>query len=170
MNSLRKLTLGLTLGLSGLVASTANAVEIEYWQYINAGRVDAINILIEKFEAARWRLILGTGRLNKDKLPLTCDQYGCIYQRQGLNIAFPQNEPGATEDCGRADIILSRVPIGGDCTGAILTIDKFDLWRNGAHSLYFDSDMGVRFETANGLRGNRPWVPARHQKSGQNAD
>ena len=125
---------------------------------------------IEKFEAARWRLILGTGRLNKDKLPLTCDQYGCIYQRQGLNIAFPQNEPGATEDCGRADIILSRVPIGGDCTGAILTIDKFDLWRNGAHSLYFDSDMGVRFETANGLRGNRPWVPARHQKSGQNAD
>jgi multiple sugar transport system substrate-binding protein len=52
MKSFRKLTLGLTLGVSGLVASAANAVEIEYWQYINAGRVDAIDILIENFEAA----------------------------------------------------------------------------------------------------------------------
>lgn len=52
MKNFRKFTLGLTLGLSGLIASAAHAVEIEYWQYVNAGRVDAMNILIERFEAA----------------------------------------------------------------------------------------------------------------------
>jgi multiple sugar transport system substrate-binding protein len=35
-----------------LTASSAGAVEIEYWQYTFKGRVDAIEALIERFEAA----------------------------------------------------------------------------------------------------------------------
>ena len=36
-------------------------------------------------------------------------------------------------------------------------IDRFDLWRNGAHALYLGED-GIRIETARQEQGDRPWV------------
>lgn len=48
-----KSALGLTLGGASLLwASLAQAVEIEYWQYTYASRVEAIDKLIANFEAA----------------------------------------------------------------------------------------------------------------------
>ncbi|WP_176084041.1 extracellular solute-binding protein [Martelella sp. HB161492] len=51
---MRKATLfaGLVAGISMLSVSAANAVEIEYWQYIYETRVKAMDQLIENFEAA----------------------------------------------------------------------------------------------------------------------
>ncbi|MCH7832145.1 MAG: hypothetical protein IIC55_04655, partial [Proteobacteria bacterium] len=36
-------------------------------------------------------------------------------------------------------------------------IDRFDLWRHGGHALWLDA-TGVRIESVNGSRGDRPWV------------
>ncbi len=43
---------GLMSGISMVSVNSANAVEIEYWQYIYETRVNAMDQLIEKFEAA----------------------------------------------------------------------------------------------------------------------
>ena len=43
---------GLAAGISFLALGSAQAVEIEYWQYVFDTRVQAMDQLIEKFEAA----------------------------------------------------------------------------------------------------------------------
>jgi multiple sugar transport system substrate-binding protein len=48
----RVMILGLAAGLSVLAVKTAHAVEIEYWQYVFDTRVQAMDQLIETFEAA----------------------------------------------------------------------------------------------------------------------
>ena len=51
MTSFRKMALGATTSLATLLSvQAASAVEIEYWQYIFDTRVQAIDILIERFE------------------------------------------------------------------------------------------------------------------------
>lgn len=52
MSHLRNVYAGLTtLALAATAAGSAQAVEIEYWQYVYETRIDAIDQLIEKFEA-----------------------------------------------------------------------------------------------------------------------
>ncbi len=48
----RKLLFGLTVGVGVMSATSAFAVEIEYWQYIFDARVKAMDQLIKNFEAA----------------------------------------------------------------------------------------------------------------------
>ncbi|MEL6964984.1 MAG: ABC transporter substrate-binding protein, partial [Pseudomonadota bacterium] len=50
MNKLIKLATA--AAIAGCMATSASAVEIDYWQYTFKGRVDAIDALIEQFEAA----------------------------------------------------------------------------------------------------------------------
>ena len=50
--NLKGLVLAGLTSTATLLASTASAVEIEYWQYFFDARVDAMEILIENFEAA----------------------------------------------------------------------------------------------------------------------
>ncbi len=50
--NLKGLALAGLTSSAALFAGTANAVEIEYWQYYFDARVDAMEILIENFEAA----------------------------------------------------------------------------------------------------------------------
>lgn len=52
MISLKKTILGITAGATiALSAGASQAIEIEYWQYFFEARVNAIDTLIEKFEA-----------------------------------------------------------------------------------------------------------------------
>ena len=62
--------------------------------------------------------------------------------------------------CGAAAIVVAADPLYGRCGGAGLVIDRFDLWRRGAHAVYAAPDGGLRVETAAGLRGERPWTIA----------
>jgi competence protein ComEC len=39
-----------------------------------------------------------------------------------------------------------------------MVIDRRDAWREGSQALWLD-EHGVRRETANARRGDRPWVP-----------
>lgn len=52
MNTLKTWALATTAGAATLFASSANAVEIEYWQYFFDARVEAMETLIENFQAA----------------------------------------------------------------------------------------------------------------------
>ncbi len=90
---------------------------------------------------------------------LACDRLGCIYRIDGHVVALVRRPGALQEDCRIADIVIAAVPVRRACPSAHLVIDRFDLWRNGAHALRFGN--GVRAESVNGLRGDRPWVPKR---------
>ncbi len=89
---------------------------------------------------------------------LRCDGAGCVLTRAGLQVALALDEEALLEDCQRADIIVSAVPVRSGCPRPRLIIDRFAVWRHGGHALWIGG-ADPRIETVNGRRGERPWVP-----------
>lgn len=89
---------------------------------------------------------------------LACDAFGCVYQARGHTVALVRTPDALAEDCRSADVVVAAVPVRprARCPARVV-IDRFDLWRNGAHALWLAKD-GVRVESVNGVRGDRPWV------------
>lgn len=89
---------------------------------------------------------------------LRCDSQGCILKVDGRTIALVK-EPGALpEDCRVADAVVSLVPVRRPCQGPQKVVDRFDLWKEGAHALWVEKNGKIHVESANGARGDRPWV------------
>jgi competence protein ComEC len=88
---------------------------------------------------------------------LTCDGLGCIYRADGQTIALVRRPEALLDDCRLADVVVSLVPVRGRCPSARAVVDRFDLWRDGAHALWVE-EGGVRIESVNDHRGLRPWV------------
>ncbi|WP_191084291.1 ComEC/Rec2 family competence protein [Roseococcus microcysteis] len=75
----------------------------------------------------------------------------------------PQYAP--RELCGMVPLILSPEPLRGRCPGT-LVVDRFSLWRNGAHAAW--SAEG-RILSDRDWRGDRPWVPPEPRPRGEEA-
>lgn len=88
---------------------------------------------------------------------LSCDPQGCLYRAGDRIVALAYGEGALAEDCWIADVVVSIVPVRRACPAAVEVIDRFDLWRQGGHALWLDEN-GIRIETVNGSRGDRPWV------------
>ena len=88
---------------------------------------------------------------------LTCDGLGCLYRKDGHVIALVTAPMALMEDCWVADVVVSRVPVRRSCPGARVVIDRFDLWRRGAHALWIDENAVIVRSVAD-ERGDRPWV------------
>ncbi len=104
----------------------------------------------------KWSELDATG---KDGNFIRCDSLSCLYRpphRPELTIALVRNSQALSEDCHRADIVISAVPTRFWCQEPDLVIDRFDLWRAGAHAIWITKD-GVRIETVAGVQGQRPW-------------
>ena len=96
---------------------------------------------------------------------MTCDASGCVYAEEGRPvIAFSASLAAIADDCGKADIVIARVAVPHrmkrQC-GAVLLLDWFHFWRNGATELSFNEDGTVDVTSARHARGNRPWVQQR---------
>ena len=91
---------------------------------------------------------------------LACDGLGCIARREGMTIAIVREPWALAEDCRIADIVVSLVPVRRSCPSARLVIDRFDLWRDGAHALHIDGGR-LTLDTVRKRRGDRPWTPVR---------
>lgn len=89
---------------------------------------------------------------------LACDGIGCIYKAKGRTVALVRHAAALDEDCRRAHVVISSVPLRRSCPGPGVVVDRFDLWRKGTHALWLEADGRVRIETVNGVRGKRPWV------------
>ncbi|MEX0694987.1 MAG: ComEC/Rec2 family competence protein, partial [Rhodospirillales bacterium] len=120
-----------------------------------------------RFEVATWQRRLG---YSGKPLPwqdsaehmqgrLRCDANGCSVAIGSRHIAIALNETTLHEDCQRSDMLVAMVPVRGRCRPPWGIIDRFDLWRDGTHSIRF-SDAGPVILTVNGERGARPWVIA----------
>lgn len=104
---------------------------------------------------------------------LSCDALGCVYRARGRTVALARDRAALIEDCWRADAVIGDFPIfdrglGRACRGQARVIDRFALAREGAHALWLDPS-GIRVETVNGARGQRPWVPRDRRASSNTA-
>lgn len=110
-----------------------------------------------RFALEKWLLANGeeTAPVGAAERPgWTCGANRCSAQVKGKQIAFLSNEPA---DCGGADIVIAAFPLRGACSQISLRIDRFDLWRRGAHAIRFEAG-GPVVTTARGEAGERPWV------------
>jgi competence protein ComEC len=94
-----------------------------------------------------------------DSRTLACDALGCVYTppaRPALQVALAATPDALADDCGRAAVVVSAVPAFGRCRGPLLVIDRFDLWRGGAHAVWLGDDGPKARSVAMG-QGDRPW-------------
>ena len=89
---------------------------------------------------------------------LACDRLGCIYRAGGRSVALLRDPQALDEDCRGVDLVVSPEPARRRCRGAVPVIDRFDLWRGGAHAIWL-APNAITIETVDGWRGERPWVP-----------
>jgi competence protein ComEC len=90
--------------------------------------------------------------------PLDCAGELCRYAAHGRNVALITGAAALPVECGGVDAIVSQVPAGLRCRSMVPVIDRIDSWRLGAVALWLGAN-GITIESANGSRGDRPWVP-----------
>ncbi len=124
----------------------------------------------ERFIRSRWQEHYGVAEFslfpdNKNTSKsislseITCDPVGCVWDKGRVKIAYSFNPYSHKDDCQQSHIFIAKDPIKIDCNEPALTIDRFDLWRGGAHAIYLSEGTPMKVESVNGIRGHRPWVP-----------
>jgi len=112
----------------------------------------------DKFVAEAWVRLLGHGMEKPEVFregPFLCDEFGCRYETGGRKVSFVFHAGGQADDCEWADIIVADDPVRlKDCKSSIV-IDRFDLWREGAHAVWSDD---LRVQSVADVRGQRPWT------------
>jgi competence protein ComEC len=76
----------------------------------------------------------------------------------GADLAQAAKPP---QDCRTVDIVVSANPLRRTCgypTSQQLHIDRFDVWRNGAHAIRITAGGKPEVTTAGEVSGTRPWV------------
>jgi competence protein ComEC len=88
---------------------------------------------------------------------LACTGAACTLSGPGGQ-AILLLRPGPHEvRCDDAALVIAAEPLRGRCRPAPM-IDRFSVWREGAHAAWFTADGGVRVVSDRSLRGDRPWV------------
>ena len=90
--------------------------------------------------------------------PARCDLLGCRFNLKGRPLAISADPRSHPEDCTNAEILISSNPVRISCPMPKVIIDRFDLWREGAHAIYVNEES-VRIDTVRQYRGIRPWSP-----------
>jgi competence protein ComEC len=86
-----------------------------------------------------------------------CVGRSCRVTLSGKAIAYFTEGEGDQPSCDGLDIVVANYPLRGACTSVALRIDRFDVWRNGAHAVSIDEGV-VALATAKAMSGTRPWV------------
>lgn len=119
---------------------------------------------VNRFAADIWfrraGLDPGNSSATGERSAPLCDPMGCIAQVNGKKVALAWRAGAVAEDCGLVDLMISRIPLRRACQRPEKTVDRFDLWRNGAHAIWIDGDS-IKIESVATTRGERPWVIVR---------
>ncbi|HBR69252.1 MAG TPA: competence protein ComEC [Rhodospirillaceae bacterium] len=123
----------------------------------------------ERFVLQNWERMLGVpeggairwpaeGRLKDGPQDFICDEFGCRLTINGKKISFAREPSSHGEDCDWANILISPDPVKDEGCGAGIVIDKWNRRDNGAYAIWLNDSGNIKVQSANGLRGNRPWV------------
>ena len=117
----------------------------------------------KRFQAETWqrRAGLAEGRIwprDAGSEALSCDSLGCLY-RSGEHLVTLVEDPRALdEDCYRVTLMISKVPLRGrPCPTPQVVIDRFDLWREGAHTIWLSETTKIDVRSVGRWQGARPW-------------
>lgn len=160
------IALGLaSIGLAGkpdiLIDRTGKLMAVR----MGDGRLSLSSRRVETFAARIWLERSGEGEADAAVWPksasddgrLTCDGLGCIYRIQGRRVALVRDPRAYEDDCRAGAIVVSAEPTRWHCRGASTVIDRFDLWRNGAHAFWL-TETGVEVRSVRQVRGDRLWT------------
>jgi competence protein ComEC len=113
----------------------------------------------DEYTATQWLQREGDRRGWKTAMAgATCDDLGCVAHTSDGGIVALALRPGALiDDCARADVLVSAIPVRRECPHPRLVVDKMELLHNGATAVWF-AENGVKLETVAEARGVRPWV------------
>jgi competence protein ComEC len=113
-----------------------------------------------RFAAEKWLQANGEEASFKEataRSGWTCNGRSCRVTTHGKVLAYFMEGEGAEPSCAGLDIVVANYPLRTACKVVPTRIDRFDVWRSGAHSIAIGNDRAV-VETARNLAGNRPWV------------
>lgn len=113
-----------------------------------------------KFVARKWLLTDGDDADLKDaasRPAWVCSDFRCVADIQDHKIVFLREGAIPPPHCWQAAVIIADYPLRGACSNVPIRIDRFDLWRSGAHALHLDANQPL-IVTAAEMRGIRPWV------------
>ncbi|MGE0422171.1 MAG: ComEC/Rec2 family competence protein [Reyranellaceae bacterium] len=97
---------------------------------------------------------------------LRCNDGLCELRRGGTQVRLVMRPDALPRACAGDTPVVSVVPLRNQCRDAAWTIDRFDLWRHGAHAVWLaDKGSTARIETTRTARGDRPWVPRAGRRS-----
>jgi competence protein ComEC len=127
------------------------------------GTLVAGNARAARFAVERWLAADGDAAglsAAAARAGVTCDEAACVAQvRGGLRVAFVKHPSALWDECARADIVVTRFSFRGSCASARLVIDRFALYKYGAHAVYLE-DGELVVERVSDRRGKRPWTAA----------
>lgn len=94
----------------------------------------------------------------------SCRDKRCDASVKGRLIAYVSKAEGLPLDCTGIAILIADFPLRGACSAVPIRIDRFDLWRKGAHSVTLATD-GILIEAAAVSQGDRPWASRPERRS-----
>ncbi|UUX50357.1 ComEC family competence protein [Nisaea acidiphila] len=111
------------------------------------------------FEAMVWRRRAGLGE-DEDRAGhrFECDPLGCVYRAEGLGtIVRSSSAQSLWEDCGRADILVTRIHVPKGCTAPRLILGPRELRTGGAIAVWMKDGQPEVVHSRN-VHGDRPWT------------
>ncbi|MFT3672138.1 ComEC/Rec2 family competence protein [Aestuariivirga sp.] len=160
--------------VQGFTARPADMVVEERTVTIAALNADGLLVPLPESEGryavGRWLIARGDreGAAAAAKRPLwTCTPALCTAEVRGRQVALLKATAEPLKPCPKADALVAQYPLRRTCRGGLATIDRFDVWRHGAHAVTFTGE-GAVVTTARGGQGDRLWtvVPRPRAKSG----
>jgi competence protein ComEC len=116
------------------------------------------------FAVERWLLADGDGAklTNAAKRQgWTCTDDVCRAKVNDKTVIWLGRKAKPPADCKTADIVVSANPLRRLCgypSAGKVHVDRFDVWRNGAHTVKVEKGGTLAVNTARGLSGQRPWT------------
>lgn len=127
------------------------------------GRLAVLNARGNFFGVSQWLTADADARPARDPALQgegRCDVGGCTGTlRDGRVVALIIDPRNISEDCPRADIVVTRLWLNGTCVGPGLIVDGEYLLKYGASEFRFAA-AGVSARHARASQFDRPWSPA----------
>jgi len=163
---------GIALGLASIALTARPDILIDGTGRLMAvrtadGRLSLSGKRVETFAARIWLERNGQAEGDASVWPgnlggdgaLACDSLGCLYRRGGRSVALVRDPRAYDDDCRPGAVVVSAVPARGHCRAADTVVDRFDLWRNGAHAVWL-TRRGATVVSVRQARGDRLWTRA----------
>jgi competence protein ComEC len=120
-----------------------------------------------RFAAERWLTANGDGTKPAEaarRPGWICEGSICRAIVAGKRVTFVRGGSlPPNEHCDGADILIAAMPLRGACRSVGLRIDRFAVWRHGAHAITVSDDR-LTVRTSRGEQGVRPWTVKRRAR------